>query len=680
MNKSAGIAICLTLTLAACSTFAPPPPPPPVVAVVKAPDLSKPKPLTLLYTTFQDHAVLQQGKTIPVWGQTQAGATVEVQLNGQSASATADAKGQWRVDLPAMKAGGPYTLSAKSSTGESQVLTDIMIGDVYLCSGQSNMELPLKLATNYGSELAGATNAMIRLFHVQRFTSPAPHAVFGADASWAVLSPDSAKEFSATCYYFGRDVQPAAGTAVGLIEDAWGGSAIQAWISNDKFAAIGGYDEMLKIVKDYARDAKLGDIEYRAVLHKLLEEHDPAMKAAPAWFDAALDDSGWNECTATGGWQSCPKTADPGGIFWLRKTIELTAAEAQGPAMLELGQLCNNDLTFVNGVEVGGGEGYDVARHYTVPAGTLHEGKNVIAIAIMTGSGLLDPAAKMGLKLGNGVMKPLAGAWKWNGSVAAAKTPVVPHQPWLNQFGLSTLYNGMIVPLGATQVRGIVWYQGETDTNQPVEYERLLKALIEDWRGKFGADTPFYVVQLPGFGTPVSKPGASNWARLRESQRLAVDALPNTGLAVATDLGVPDNIHPQMKQAVGHRLALIAQQNIYGKDVEGASPAPLTVSRSGKTVIIRFAHTGKGLVTREWSRTVGFALCTTGDDCRYAPGVADKDVVKLDASQSPKASKVRFCWSDTPWCNLYSAEGLPAVPFEMPISAAKKPAKKVAKP
>ncbi len=674
MDKSAVLAAALLLTGCTTVVSTPVPSPPPILTVVK--DKFPPRPLSLLYTMFQNHAVLQRDKPLPLWGLTAPGATVEVFFAGQSASATADAKGHWQLTLPAMKAGGPYTLTANSSSGETQTLSDVMLGDVYLCSGQSNMELPLRLATNYDSELRSAQNTQLRLFHVQRFSSAVPHESFGADASWAVTSPETAKEFSATCYYFGSELQPAAKVAVGLIEDAWGGAAIQAWISNDTLNALGGYGDVLDIVKTYAASPANGDRKYRALVHAWFDAHDPSMKAAPPWFDPSLDDSNWDANVPVGGWRPWPKLAKFDGIVWLRKTVTLTADEAKGAATLTLGQISNDDLAFVNGAEAGAGEGYDVVRNYTVPSGTLREGKNVIAVGIYVGGGFLDPAEKMSLKLADGTAKPLTGPWRWKTSVAADHLPQLAHQPWLNQFGVSTLYNGQIVPLGATQIRGIVWYQGETDTDQPAEYRRQLKALIDDWRRKFGGGTPFYVVQLPGYGPYRTAPGKSSWAELRESQRIVVAATPNTGLAVTTDLGVPDNIHPQMKQDVGRRLALLARQQIYGQPVEGSSPTPVAASRNGKTVTVIFDHVAKGLETRQWDRAIGFSLCEAPDQCGYVDGIVTKDRVTLDAAHHPKAISVRFCWADSPLCNLVSSEGLPAVPFELPIAAKKKhPAK-----
>jgi sialate O-acetylesterase len=670
MDKSTAALVAISFTLSACSSL-PLPPPPPVVAVVKAEQKFSPRPLTLIYTTFQDHAVLQRNKPIPVWGRTAPGATVDIAFADQTATAMADAGGHWKTELKPMSAGGPYVLAATSSSGENQTVKDVMIGDVYLCSGQSNMELPLRLATNYDGEVLQAKNQLLRLFHVQRFSSPRPQEVFGANASWAVTSPETVKEFSAVCYYFGRELQPATGVAIGLIEDAWGGSAIQSWISRDKLTSLGGYNEALDIADTYATSPQTADLKYRAQVHTWFDANDPAMKAG--WADPTFDDTAWDELVAIGGWRPWPKLTKFDGIVWLRKTVELSAEDAVGASTLNLGTISDFDLAFVNGVEVGAGEGYDVARSYAVPAGTLHAGRNVIALAVRMGGAFLDPAERMNLKRASGTAKPLLGPWKFKTS-ATEPLPYLPHQPWLNQVGVSTLYNGMILPLGPTVIHGIVWYQGETDTNQPAEYRRLQKALIEDWRAYFGEHTPFFAVQLPGYGAPRITPGQSNWAELRESQRVTIAATTDAGLAVTTDLGVPDNIHPQLKQEIGRRLALLAKNQVYGLAVEGTSPSPVSATRQGNTVTVRFNHVGAGLATREWDKAIGFSLCDTNFSCRWTEGTLSKDSITLAALA--KARFVRFCWSDSPLCNLYSAEGLPAVPFELPITPAGKTAKK----
>jgi sialate O-acetylesterase len=405
-----------------------------------------------------------------------------------------------------------------------------------------------------------------------------------------------------------------------------------------------------------------------------LKAGDPGLQAAPAWNDPALDDTSWNSHELIGTWRiwDVPELKTFDGIMWLRKTVELTEAEAQGAASLALGPIDSTDMAWINGTEIGAGFGYDVSRVYPVPAGVLHAGKNVIAIAVQSGAGILNPSDKLTLTFANGNKKPLTGPWRWKTSVTSDKIGHAPYQPWLNQFGVSTLYNGMIVSLGPTAISGIVWYQGETDAWQPKEYGRLLTSLIEDWRGKFGATTPFYVVQLPNYGPTTVKPVHSDWALLRETQRKIVDATPGAGLAVAIDLGSPDNIHPQAKQEVGRRVGLLARKFVYGQDIVAQSPAPLAVKHSGKNLIIHFDHAGKGLETRGWDRPIGFSLCDAVDKCSFVDGVVSKDSVTLDAARHPKAIAVRFCWADSPLCNLVNSAGLPTVPFELPLASPKK--------
>ena len=675
MGKSAWVALAAAMVLASCRAFAQPvaAPPAAVAAPVKASEaLFPPKPLTLLTTTFQDHAVLQRDKPIPVWGLTSPSAEVGVAFAGTSAHATADASGNWHTELPPMSAGGPFELTATSSTGQTQTVKDVMVGDVYLCSGQSNMEMPLRLATNYDSEIQSAKNTNIRLFHVQRFTSPAPQQTFGADASWAVTSPDTVKEFSAVCYYFGREVQPAAGVAIGLIEDAWGGSAIQAWITEEKLRALGGYEESLDILDTYASDPKAAEVKWRAMAHAWWMSHDPALAASPRWSDPSYDDSGWNQAVPVGrfGAWKVPALKAFDGIVWVRKSFDVTAAQVAGAATISLGAISRTDTTWVNGVEVGAFDGYDVKRVYEIPAGTLHEGKNLVAIGVLAGDGLLSPAEELTVRFADGSIVALTGPWRYKLSAPFSQTGRTPHVPWLNQNGVSVLYNGMIAPLGGTQIRGVLWYQGEADAWQSKEYERLLPALIADWRTKFGADTPFFIAQLTSFGPAGTKPQRSDWEALRDVQRRVVEKTPNTGLAVTIDLGARDNIHPAAKQEVGRRLALLAERSVYGLNIVDRGPTPLAAMREGKAVLVKFDNVAAGLSAYEWDRAIGFSLCDAAGNCSFVDGTIQRDRIKIDAAA--KTATVRYCWADSPLCNLYNSEGLPAGTFEIPITTGKK--------
>ena len=671
MGKSAWIALAAAVVLAPCRAVpqqVPPPAPAAAAPVLAAP--LPPRPLTLLYTTFQDHAVLQRDKPIPVWGLASPSAQVDVAIAGISAHATADASGNWHVELAPLKAGGPYELTATSSTGQTQTVKDVMVGDVYLCSGQSNMEMPMRLATNYDAEIRSATNTKIRLFHVRRFTSPLPQHAFGADASWSVTSPETVKEFSAVCYYFGRDVQPAAGVAIGLIEDAWGGSPIQAWITEEKLRALGGYEEPLDILDTYAKDPKAAAVKWRAMAHAWWMSHDPALAATPRWSDPATDDSGWGQAVPVGAFSEWKvpalKTFD--GIVWVRKSFDVTAAQANGAATLALGAISRTDTTWVNGVEVGAFDGYDVKRVYEIPAGGLHEGQNLVAVGVLAGDGLLSPAEEMTLRFADGSVVALTGPWRYKLSAPFKQTGRTPHVPWLNQNGVAVLHNGMIAPLGGTQIRGVVWYQGEADTWQAKEYERLLPALIADWRAKFGADTPFFIAQLPGYGLAGTKPQQSDWAALRDVQRRVAKTTANTGLAVTIDLGLRDIIHPAAKQEVGRRLALLAERSVYGLNIVDRGPTAVAATRRGKIVLVKFDHIAAGLRAYEWDRVIGFSLCDAAANCSFAHGTILHDEVELEAASQPRVTTVRYCWADSPLCNLYNSEGLPAGTFEIPIA------------
>ncbi|MHB8814554.1 MAG: sialate O-acetylesterase [Steroidobacteraceae bacterium] len=623
----------------------------------------------LLHASFQDHAVLQREAPIPVWGSTAPGAIVTVTLGASRSSAHAGPDGRWQTTLPALPAGGPYTLTAASSAGTRETVGDILIGDVFLCSGQSNMEYPTRLASDYDQDVDNANNTRIRLFHIERFPSVVPRATFGAGAHWDLTSPQSVREFSAVCYFFGRDLQSALGVPIGLIESAWGGSVIQAWISAARIRRLGGYDRYLGLLPVFARSPEQAWRDWDRIAADWWRAHDPASAAIPPWYAPAYDDSAWPAIVPGGTWRewNVPRLQTFNGLVWLRKHVLLDAREAGQQAELSLGAIDQSDITWVDGVEVGASEGYDVPRVYRTPAGVLHAGLNIIALGVFGGAGPLLPGLQMNLKLADGTTLPLSGKWRYRTSAPMDQTGQIPHVPWLNQFGLTVLHDGMIEPLGDTRIRGILWYQGESNASQPREYARLLPALIGDWRRQFGQGTPVLIVQLPGFGPYGTQPRPSDWARLREVERRVAAATPHAGLAVTIDLGSTRFLHPTDKQGVGERLALLARNLIYGQNVVGASPSPIAAWRSQGKVRVRFDTHGGGLEAEESNRPVGFQLCDRTGSCAFVDAEQHGADVILDASSAPQAVAVRYCWSDSPICNLYDREGLPAVPFELPI-------------
>ena len=623
----------------------------------------------LLHATFQDHAVLQREAPIPVWGTTTAGASVTVTLASSTVIAHAGPDGRWRVTLPALPAGGPYTLSASSSAGTRQTARDILIGDVFLCSGQSNMEYPTRLASDYDQDVNNANNSQIRLFHIERFPSPTPRSTFVAGARWDVTSPKSVREFSAVCYFFGRALQPAVGVPIGLIESAWGGSVIQAWISAPRMRRLSGYDRYLDLLPVYDKSPAQAWRAWDGIAADWWRAHDPAVTATPPWYAVSYDDGGWPDIVPGGTWREWGVTALQtfNGLVWLRKDFELSSRQAAESAVLSLGAIDQSDITFMDGVQVGASEGYDVPRVYNVPAGVLRAGRNVLALGVLGGAGPLAAGRDMTLRLADGATLRFPGRWRYETSTPMSRTGHMPDVPWLNQFGLTVLHDGMIAPLGPTRVRGILWYQGESNADQAQEYARLLPALIGDWREQFGRSTPVLIVQLPGFGAYRTQPQPSDWAQLREAERRVAAATPHTGLAVTIDVGSTRFLHPTDKQDVGGRLALLARSLIYGQNVIGESPTPVAAWRANGEVQVRFDAHGGGLETEEAKRPIGFQLCDDAGRCAFADATQHGTDVILDASSVPEAVKVRYCWSDSPICNLYDKEGLPAVPFELPI-------------
>ncbi|MDE1938531.1 MAG: sialate O-acetylesterase [Alphaproteobacteria bacterium] len=675
MNRSSLLALSLALGLSGCTSG-------PINASwpfnsgssEKATEVAVQVP-PLLYALFQDHEVLQRDKPIHIWGTAKPADTVTVSLAGETAAATVDVDGKWEAVLPPLKAGGPYELTASSSSGQMQTNKDVLIGDVYLCSGQSNMEFPLRLASNYDADLNSASNPNIRLLHVERFSSATPRTTFGAAAEWSVTSPQTAKEFSAACYFFGRDLQPAVNVPIGLVEDAWGGSVIEAWLSDKTLQNVGGYEGELAVLHNYVTDPKAALEKWRKVTDNWWHEHDPGSAATPAWNSPAFDDSSWPTHMLAGDWEGWGVGAllNFDGTAWFRKTITLTAEQAKGAATLALGPVDDVDTTWVNGVEVGGQLGWDTPRVYTIPAGTLHEGKNLIAVGVLdlgAGGGIWGPATDKTLALADGTTIMLDTPWRYHISADIAQTGPMPSAPWLDASGLTMLYNGMITPLGHIGLKGIVWYQGESNTWEPEKYGKLLKSLIGSWRDKFGKDLPFLNVQLPNYGPHSTVPTDSQWAELREQQRLVANEVPNSGLAVTIDLGEPDFIHPTDKQDVGARLALLAEHLVYGMNVVASGPTPVTAVRKRNTVAISFAHTDSGLLAYENNRPVSFQVCDKARRCRFVDAKQNKYTIDLDVTHIRDAAMVRFCWADSPICNIYNGYDLPAVPFELPITDA----------
>jgi len=656
---SAAAATVLTATAGSLQAQVQPPVAPPVQAS------SVQAPAALLDPMFQDHAVLQRGRPVAVWGRAAPGAAVSVALGQTQVQTTAGADGAWRASLPTLTAGGPYVLTAQAG-GATQTVSDVMVGDVWLCSGQSNMEFAVRQATNADTEIGAANDPNLRLFLVARSSLPAPSSASGPVGQWRTTSPESVRDFSAACYFMGRDLRRTDNVPVGLISASWGGSIIEDWLSRDAIVKLGGQDQALNALDAYARDPAEGDAIWREVTQAWWMANDPGTKQG--WNLPQTRDADWAPIPAEGFWESTlPGLETFDGVVWLRNEVQLTAAQARQAATLELGPVDDADVTWVNGKYVGGQQGWDTPRTYALPTGTLKSGRNLIAVGVLDtngGGGAWGPAANKRLVFADGTSVSLSAHWRHRVAAPLGDLPNPPRTPWIGGSGTTTLYNGMIAPLGAYGVKGMAWYQGESNVGDYVGYRRLLPALFADWRARF--DNPemrMLVVQLANFGPAATQPTNSYWAALRESQRTVVNADPLAGLAVAIDIGDRYDIHPTNKLEVGRRLAFEARR--LDGTTQPVSPQPVSVERGADGVHVRYAP-GTALAAYGFKRPIGFELCGADNACRFVDATLVGDQVVL-ASAQPTDVKVRLCWADSPICNLYDPAGLPAVPFEAAI-------------
>ncbi len=621
----------------------------------------------ILAPVFTDHAVLQRGQPIRVWGAARPGAVVSLALGEAQGTATADASGRWSTTFPAREPGAALTLTAKTE-GDSQTISDLLVGDVWLCSGQSNMEYPLRRALGGEAEAANAADPNIRLLQTGRVSLPEPTGVLPKEAVWRAATPESANNFSAACFFMGREIKKTTGAPIGLIDATWGGSVIQDWISREGLHALGDYDEGLAVLAEYAKSPESGSALWSAMLARWSAKAEPQ---AAAWSRPDFDDRAWATMPAERFWETNPGLETFDGVIWLRATITLTAKQARQGATLSLGPIDDLDTTFVNGREVGSSQGWDRPREYKIAPGALKAGPNLVAVrAIDTsgGGGAWGPAAQKGLKLDDGSFVPLGATWRYKISTTIAQSGLPPTAPWVGTSGLSTLRNGMIAPLIPYGLKGFAWYQGEANVAEPAAYARLLPALVADWRRWFEApDAPFLVVQLADFGPRQTQPAESGWAGVRDVQRRVAAADPKVGLASAVDIGDIYDIHPANKQQVGHRLALQARKLAYGETgLIAAGPAPLSATRAGGVVVVRLDQPA---VVQGGARPVGFELCDADGACRFVDASLAGDQVSLAVPAGFAPVKVRHAWADSPILNLYGTTGLPATPFELAITA-----------
>ncbi|MDD3061584.1 MAG: sialate O-acetylesterase [Massilibacteroides sp.] len=609
---------------------------------------------------ISDGMVLQRNQDIIIWGTADAGEIVLIKFLNKTYQTIADAGGEWKLTLSPTEAGGPYDMSVNDLR-----IKDILVGDLWLCSGQSNMELPIKRVLDlYASEVEEYTNSNIRYVKTpiaENYHQPQREI---KEVAWQQLTPENALSFSAVCYFFAKDLYEKTKVPVGIINSSVGGSPIESWISENGLKDFPQYlhDRDLHRFDTYVENTRKLDGERRDLWNTILYKEDPGLRETPQWYDPKYDDHLWKETDLSDKTWAHDASGFVNGSFWFRKTIELSVEQVEEDAILRLGCIVDADSVFVNGSFVGTVAYQYPPRIYTVSKELLKPGKNTITIRLISYSGFPEFVDDKLYKL---ILKnseiDLRKDWKYSiGTRMPALQGVGTYQQRPTGF-----YNAMIAPLRNNTFKGVIWYQGETNTGRPHEYYSLLTSLIRDWRCFWNnPKLPFLIVQLPNFMKVSAQPQNSNWAELRNEQKRVVQDTPNTGLAVAIDLGEWNDIHPLNKKDVGKRLSLQAQRIVYGdKTVVADGPIYQSMRIEGNRVILSFREGTDNFAPIDELK--GFAIAGKDNQYKWAKARIENKHVIVWNEDIDEPVKVRYAWGDNPeGANLKNNVGLPASPFQ----------------
>lgn len=604
---------------------------------------------------FSDNMVLQRETAIPVWGWANSGENITVSLNKQTVAVVADQTGKWSVKLKAEKAATNLILKI---SGENTIeVKNVAVGEVWLCSGQSNMEWTVGLSMNAAQELTNSENPNIRQIKIAKNISSKPESDF-KEGSWQVSNPTNTKDFTAVGYFFARNLYNQLKIPIGLINSTWGGTNIETWISREGFESSDEFKEMI---------AKMPKVDFDKFVKQKIESKTKQIEAlqgvklntinAEAFKSADFDDSKLITLNAPNQWEG-QVLGEIDGIVWYRKIVNLDESQSKKKAKISLAKIDDSDVTYINGIEVGKTNQWDALRVYDIPDGVLKKGKNVIAVKVTDtggGGGFHGNQADMLIRFEDEAVA-LDGNWKIQVENIIGKTSE-------NEFP-SLAYNAMIHPIIPYSMRGVLWYQGESNAGRAYQYRTSFPLLIEDWRKKWNSEFPFYFVQLATYTTAGNSNQGSDWAELREAQTMTLK-VAKTGMAVTTDIGNPKDIHPTNKQDVSKRLAAVAFNRIYGKQMIDSGPSYKSMKIEGNKIIISFENIGSGLMTTDKNGIVkGFEIAGSDQKFYEATAVIKGNTIIVSSEKVGSPVAVRFGWiGDTSANNLFNKEGFPAVPF-----------------
>jgi len=611
---------------------------------------------------IRDSMILQRDSKINIWGWASKNEKVRINFNGKNFKTTANTDGKWLLQLPPMKAGGPYSMHIDASN--HLVINNILIGDVWLCSGQSNMVHQMKLhSVRYADEIASANYPEIRHFWIPTMTDlNGPHddlpGGYPIAIGWKSANPEDVLEFSAVAYFFAKKIYEKYHIPIGLINASVGGTPIEAWTSEEGLKQFPTIDTTIQKNKDTSHVNSVTKKPPNADP----KQTDPGMIGS--WYDPGYVPKEWRTINIPGYWED-QGIKDLDGVVWYRREIDVPASMTNIPAKVFLGRIVDADFLYINGKLIGNTTYQYPQRRYQIPSGVLKPGKNIFVIRVTnnSGKGGFVPDKPYSLIAGTDTID-LKGYWQYKvGEVFPSMRGNANNFSSQNQ--PTALYNAMVAPVINYTIKGFLWYQGEANSSRATEYTSLQPAMITDWRNKWKeGDIPFLYVQLPNFMEVNYLPSESQWAELREAQLKSL-SVPNTGMAIAIDLGEWNDIHPDRKKEVGERLALAAEKIAYGeKNIVHSGPLFQSSTIDGNKMIISFTNTGSGLIAIDGDELSQFAIAGADKKFVWAKAKIEGDKVIVWNDNVPNPMYVRYAWADNPDNpNLYNKEGLPASPF-----------------
>ncbi len=619
---------------------------------------------------FSDNMVIQADSPVNLWGTGSPKSKIRVMFRDQVKTGKINKDGTWKIVLNPENYGGPDSLIVTANSARIN-FQNVMVGEVWVCSGQSNMEMPLisnwaKL-NNAGEEVANAGYPDLRLFTVQKKLAFQPVDTVITEG-WKTCNPESVKDFSATAYFFGREIHQQLGIPVGLIHTSWGGTVAEAWTSKNSLIDFDDFSEAVRLISqqpvsmDSIRANFTRDMQKRALEIATL---DVGIEGKDTIFvSREVNTSDWISV-------DLPKMVEETelGVFdgssWFIKEVELSQAMAGSELTLCFGAPDDSDEAWINGVKVGGSRAWDVLRQYKIPDGVVKAGRNTIVIRIMDnqgGGGFMNEEKDFVIRSSNGRKLFIAKGWKAKKGFDFRDVKTIPVSPF-NPNQPTVLFNAMINPVIPYTIRGTIWYQGESNSGMAYQYRRLFQTMITDWRAEWGqGDFPFLFVQLANYLRQNELPGDDAWAELREAQAMALE-LPNTGMAVAIDIGDALDIHPGNKQDVGKRLALNALVKVYEQDIPFSGPMYKSITIKGEDVEISFDYVLDGLMTSDGGPLKGFSIAGADGKFVWAKAEIVEDKIIISSPEISEPVAVRYAWASNPDCNLVNSAGLPASPF-----------------